>query len=84
MENNVSVTNDNGAILWGVLGCCIPVAGLVLFLVWKDSKPQYIKTKQSRKSFILLGFVAICFITHKEKFKKPLNRYYSQPVQSPR
>ena len=25
------------------LGCCIPVAGLVLFLVWKDTKPKTAK-----------------------------------------
>lgn len=31
---------DNGGFGWGLLGCCIPVAGLVLFLVWKDTKPK--------------------------------------------
>ncbi len=30
---------DKGGILWGLLGCCIPIAGLILFIVWKDSKP---------------------------------------------
>lgn len=40
MENNV---NDNGGLLWGLLGCCIPVVGLVLFLVWKDQKPRTAK-----------------------------------------
>ena len=34
---------DNGGFGWGLLGCCIPVAGLVLFLVWKDSKPKTAK-----------------------------------------
>ena len=32
--------NDNGGFLWGLLGCCIPLAGLILFLVWKDTKPR--------------------------------------------
>ena len=40
MDNNV---NDNGGFLWGLLGCCIPVVGLVLFLVWKDQKPNTAK-----------------------------------------
>lgn len=40
MENNV---NDNGGFLWGLLGCCIPVVGLILFLVWKDQKPNTAK-----------------------------------------
>lgn len=35
--------NDNGGIGWGLLGCCIPIVGLVLFLVWKDTKPKTAK-----------------------------------------
>lgn len=31
---------DNGGFLWGVLGCCVPIVGLILFLVWKDNKPK--------------------------------------------
>ena len=34
---------DNGGFLWGLLGCCVPVAGLVLFLIWKDTKPKTAK-----------------------------------------
>ena len=34
---------DSGNIGWGVLGCCIPLAGLILFLVWKDQKPKTAK-----------------------------------------
>lgn len=30
---------DTGSIGWGFLGCCIPLVGLILFLVWKDTKP---------------------------------------------
>lgn len=40
MDNNV---NDNGGFLWGLLGCCIPIVGLILFLVWKDQKPKTAK-----------------------------------------
>ena len=36
-------SNDNGGFLWGLLGCCIPVVGLILFLVWKDQKPNTAK-----------------------------------------
>lgn len=31
---------DNGGFGWGLLGFCIPIVGLILFLVWKDSKPK--------------------------------------------
>ena len=34
---------DNGGFLWGLLGCCVPIVGLVLFLVWKDTKPKTAK-----------------------------------------
>ena len=34
------VATDNGGFGWGLLGCCIPVVGLILYLVWKDTKPN--------------------------------------------
>jgi thiol:disulfide interchange protein len=34
---------DNGGIGWGLLGCCIPLVGLILFLVWKNDKPNTAK-----------------------------------------
>lgn len=30
---------DNGGLGWQFLGCCIPLLGLILWLVWKDTKP---------------------------------------------
>lgn len=36
-------TNDKGGFLWGLLGCCIPIVGLILFLVWNDQKPKTAK-----------------------------------------
>ena len=36
--------DDTGSLGWGILGCCIPVVGLVLWLVWKDTKPKNAKT----------------------------------------
>ena len=34
---------DNGGFGWGLLGCCVPIVGLILFLVWKDNKPKTAK-----------------------------------------
>ena len=34
---------DNGGFGWGILGCCIPIVGLILFLVWKDQRPKTAK-----------------------------------------
>jgi len=45
---------DNGGFLWGLLGCCIPIVGLVLFLVWKDTKP---KTSKAAGIGALVGVI---------------------------
>ena len=34
---------DRGGFGWGLLGCCVPIAGLILFLVWRDTKPKTAK-----------------------------------------
>ena len=34
---------DIGGFKWGLLGFFVPVAGLVLYLVWKDFKPKTAK-----------------------------------------
>lgn len=41
--SGASGAEDNGGFLWGLLGCCIPIVGLILFLVWKDTKPRTAK-----------------------------------------
>lgn len=42
-QDNKPQVVDNGGFLWGLLGCCIPLVGLILFLVWKDTKPKTAK-----------------------------------------
>ena len=32
--------DDTGSIGWGILGFCIPLVGLILYLVWKTDKPR--------------------------------------------
>ena len=49
-------TSDNGGFLWGLLGCCIPLVGLILFLVWKDTKP---KTNKAAGIGALVGVLSI-------------------------
>lgn len=38
-----SQSNDSGSFGWAVLGFFIPLVGLILWLVWKDSKPKSAK-----------------------------------------
>ena len=32
--------DDTGSFGWAVLGFFVPVVGLILYLVWKDTKPR--------------------------------------------
>lgn len=63
MENQ-NMPQDNGGFLWGLLGCCIPVVGLVLFLVWKDQKPKTAKAAGigALVSVILSVLIYVVFI----------------------
>ena len=36
-------SEDKGGVGLCALGCCIPLAGLILYLVWKDEKPESAK-----------------------------------------
>lgn len=58
MDNNTNMTNtnDKGGFLWGLLGCCIPLVGLILFLVWKDNKP---KTAKAAGIGAIVGVVVV-------------------------
>ena len=42
-QNTAPAVVDNGGFGWGALGCCLPIVGLILFLVWKDTKPKTAK-----------------------------------------
>ena len=53
-QYTVPPVQDNGGIGWGILGCCIPIVGLVLFLVWKDQKPK------TAKAAGIGALVAVC------------------------
>ena len=55
-EDLVQNTVDNGGFLWGLLGCCIPIVGLILFLVWRDTKP---KTSRAAGIGALVGVICV-------------------------
>ena len=44
INNKIVNKEDKGGFGWGVLGFFIPIAGLVLYLVWKDEKPKCSKS----------------------------------------
>lgn len=39
----VPQVNDSGSFGYAVLGFCIPIVGLILWLLWKDQKPRSAK-----------------------------------------
>ncbi len=43
LEEKKNINEDSGSIGWGILGFCIPIVGLILFLVWSDTKPKSAK-----------------------------------------
>ena len=45
---------DTGSFGWGLLGFCIPLVGLILYLMWKDEKP--LNAKKAGRGAIF-GFV---------------------------
>lgn len=53
---------DNGGFLWGLLGCCIPIVGLILFLVWKSTKPKTAKAAGIGALVSVILMVLFCII----------------------
>lgn len=42
-QKSLSEETDTGGFGWGALGFFVPVAGLVLYLMWKQEKPKSAK-----------------------------------------
>jgi len=38
-----AAVDDNGGFGWGLLGFCLPIVGLILYLVWMNTKPNTAK-----------------------------------------
>jgi hypothetical protein len=43
VQSTSSGVNDNGGFGWGLLGFCFPIVGLILYLVWRQDKPNNAK-----------------------------------------
>lgn len=48
---------DSGSFGYSLLGFCIPIIGLILFLVWKDSKP--LSAKAAGKGALVSVILAV-------------------------
>jgi hypothetical protein len=54
--------NDTGGFGWGLLGFCIPIAGLILYLIWKDTQPKNAKAVGFGALISLIVYVAFIII----------------------
>lgn len=60
-QKELTTNDDTGSIGWGILGCCIPIVGLVLWLVWKDTKPKNAKSA-GIGALISVGFTMLWYV----------------------
>lgn len=60
-QNNTTSEVDNGGFGWGLLGCCIPIVGLILYLVWKNEKPKTAKAA-GIGALISVGIAVVYYI----------------------
>lgn len=58
-QNDTPAVVDNGGFGWGLLGCCIPLVGLILFLVWKDTKPKTAKAAGKGALVCVIAYVVL-------------------------
>lgn len=53
------VSQDSGSFGWAVLGFFVPLVGLILWLVWRPTRPN--DARQSRNGFIAGVIVQVIF-----------------------
>lgn len=58
-DNAVSTANDSSSFGWACLGFCIPIVGLILYLVWKDSTP--LRAKSAGKGALISVIISVIF-----------------------
>ena len=60
-DRSYDTIKDDGGVGWSLLGCCIPVVGLVLYLVWKDTKPKTAKAA-GFGALVSVGLVLVWYL----------------------
>lgn len=60
-QNNQVSSDDTGSIGYAFLSCCVPIVGLILWLVWKDVKPKNAK-KAGIGALIGVGCIVVYYI----------------------
>ena len=58
-SNAVANQNDEGGFGWGLIGFCVPIAGLILYLLWKDQYPK--RSKSAGKGALISVIASVVF-----------------------
>ncbi len=58
-NNGQQIVNDEPNTLANIASCCFPIVGLVLYLVWKDTKP---KSSSAVCKWAIGGVIAVAII----------------------
>ena len=53
-QNGTTAVEEGGTAGWAILSFFFPIVGLILFIVWKDSKP---KSSSAAGKGALIGFI---------------------------
>ena len=56
---NGVTTQDSSSFGWALLGFCVPVVGLILYLIWKDNTP--LKAKSAGKGALVSVILSVVF-----------------------
>jgi preprotein translocase subunit SecD len=62
--NSARVPGDHSSIGFGILGFLIPIAGLILFLVWKDQMPKKAKSAGLGALIGVIAYVAVVILVY--------------------
>lgn len=54
-----SKQGDSSSIGWGCLGFCVPIAGLILWLIWKNDYP--LKSKSAGVGALISVILSVLF-----------------------
>ncbi len=57
--NNAPAVTDASSFGYALLGFCIPIVGLILFLIWKDTTP--LRAKSAGKGALVSVILSVVF-----------------------
>lgn len=66
LKNDVSENSNNhvddGGFVWGILGFFVPMAGLILYLVWRNERPKTAKKAGKGALFSVIFYIALVIL----------------------